>query len=28
MFVFRGRRGDIVELLWWTVIGYVCLPSV
>ena len=26
MFVFRGRRGDIIKLLWWTGDG-LCLLS-
>jgi transposase len=28
VFVFRGRRGDLVKLLWWDGDGFVFLPSV
>jgi transposase len=28
VFVFRGRKGDIVKLLWWGGMVSVCLPSV
>ena len=28
VFVFRGRRGDIVKLLWWDGDGLCLLPSV
>ena len=27
VFCFRGRRGDLVKLLWWMATGCACLPS-
>ena len=27
VFVFRGRRGDLIKVLWWMGMGCVCLPS-
>ena len=27
VFVFRGRRGDIIKLLWWDGQGSACLPN-
>ena len=27
VFVFRGRRGDLVKVLWWDATDYVCLRS-
>ena len=27
VFVFRGRRGDIVKLLWWDGDGLSCSPT-
>jgi transposase len=28
VFVFRGRRGDLIKVLWWMGTGCVCLRSV
>ena len=28
VFVFRGRRGDMIKVLWWTGDGLCCWPSV
>jgi transposase len=27
LFVFRGRRGDLLKVLWWDGQGCVCSPS-
>jgi hypothetical protein len=27
VFVFRGKRGDLIKLLWWDVTDYVCSRS-
>jgi transposase len=27
LFVFRGRRGDLLKVLWWDGRVYVCSPS-
>jgi transposase len=27
VFCVRGRRGDLVKLLWWDATGCACLPS-
>jgi hypothetical protein len=27
IFVFRGRRGDLVKLVWWSATGCACSPS-
>ena len=27
MFVFRGRRGDLIKIIWWDGQGPVCSPS-
>ena len=27
VFIFRGRRGDLVKLIWFDGMGYVCLRS-
>jgi transposase len=27
LFVFRGRRGDLLKVLWWMVKAYACSPS-
>jgi transposase len=26
LFVFRGRRGDLIKCLWWDGQGFVCSP--
>ena len=28
LFLFRGRRGDQIKMIWWDGQGAVCLPSV
>lgn len=28
VFVFRGKRGDLIKLLWWEGTVCVCLPNV
>lgn len=28
LFVFRGRRGDLVKIVWWDGQGPACFPSV
>lgn len=27
LFVFRGRRGDLIKVVWWDGQGRVCSPS-
>ena len=27
VFVFRGRRGDLIKVLWWSGDGCACSPS-
>lgn len=27
LFVFRGKRGDLLKILWWDGQGFVCLRS-
>ena len=27
LFVFRGRRGDLIKVLWWDGQGCACLPN-
>ena len=27
VFVFRGRRGDLIKVLWWTAMGCACCAS-
>ena len=27
LFAFKGKRGDLIKLLWWMARGFVCLQS-